>query len=166
MILDGKNYMIIYFHSLKLDNTLTIIGENYYEKIRTGKQEKLFHEIIVQVGDTDNMNCLSENGELAKNILNEYYNGFPNRNSNLCVFSAHMHLDESTPHLHIDFVPFTNGSKRGLETRVSLKQALANQGFIGNGKHDTEWNQWVLSEKKELAKVMEKYGVEWEQTQR
>ncbi len=137
--------------------------ENYYEKIRTGKQEKRFHEIIVQVGDMDNMNCLSENGELAKNILNEYYNGFQNRNPNLCVFSAHMHLDESTPHLHIDFVPFTNGSKRGLETRVSLKQALANQGFIGSGKHDTEWNQWVLSEKKELAKVMEKYGVEWEQ---
>ena len=38
-------------------------------------------------------------------------------------------IDEATPHLHIDFVPFTTGSKRGLDTRVSLKQALAAQGF-------------------------------------
>lgn len=58
-----------------------------------------------------------------------------------------MHLDEATPHLHIDFVPFTTGSKRGLDTRVSLKQALANQGFVGNGREETEWALWVNSEK-------------------
>jgi len=137
--------------------------ENYYEKIRTGKQEKSFHEIIIQIGDMNNMNCLTENGELAKKILEEYFSQFQNRNNNLYVFSAHLHLDESTPHLHIDFVPYTTGSKRGLETRVSLKQALANQGFNGNGKHETEWNQWVLSEKKIVAEIMQKYGIEWEQ---
>jgi len=62
---------------------------------------------------------------------------------NLRVFSAHMHLDEATPHLHIDFVPFTTGSKRGLETRVSLKKALAAMGFTGGTRSETEWNQWV-----------------------
>ena len=72
-------------------------------------------------------------------------------------------MDEATPHLHIDFVPFTTGSKRGLDTRVSLKQALAKQGFKGGTRGDTEWNQWVLSEKEELSKIMERYGVEWEQ---
>jgi len=72
-------------------------------------------------------------------------------------------MDEATPHLHIDFVPFTTGSKRGLETRVSLKQALAAQGFTGGTRTETEWNQWIQSEKEELALVMERHGVEWEQ---
>ena len=64
--------------------------------------------------------------------------------------------------MHIDFIPFTTGSKRGLDTRVSLKQALANQGFKGGTRGDTEWNQWVSSEKEVLAVVMERHGVEWE----
>ena len=137
--------------------------ENYYEKIRSGKQEKTFHEIIIQVGNCDNMNAKSPDGELAERILDEYYQDFQKRNPNLKVFSAHLHMDEATPHLHIDFVPFTTKSKRGLDKRVSLKQALANQGFTGNSKHETEWSLWVESEKAELAKVMERYGVEWEQ---
>ena len=137
--------------------------ENYYEKIRTGKQEKTFHEVILQIGDKDNMGAESENGELAKKVLDKYMQGFQKRNPNLCVFSAHLHMDEATPHLHIDFVPFTTGSKRGLETRVSLKKALEAQGFVGGSRSDTEWNQWVLSEKEMLAEVMQDFGIEWEQ---
>ena len=120
--------------------------EDYYEKIRNSKQEKPFHELILQIGDKENMSAESENGELARQILDEYYSGFQERNPHLKVFSAHLHMDEATPHLHIDFVPFTTGSKRGLDTRVSLKQALAAQGFKGGTRGDTEWNQWVSSE--------------------
>ena len=136
--------------------------ENYYEKIRNSKQEKPFHELILQIGDKENMSAESENGQLARQILDEYYRGFQERNPNLKVFSAHLHMDEATPHLHIDFVPFTTGSKRGLDTRVSLKQALAAQGFKGGTRGDTEWNQWVSAEKSALAFVMERYGIEWE----
>ena len=136
--------------------------KDYYEKIRSSKQEKPFHEIILQVGGKGNMNADTENGELAKKILDEYYQGFQERNPQLRVFSAHLHMDEATPHLHIDFVPFTTGSKRGLDTRVSLKQALATQGFKGGSRGDTEWSQWVQSEKEQLAAVMERYGIEWE----
>lgn len=135
--------------------------DDYYEKIRSSKQEKPFHEIILQIGNVEDMNAQSENGQLAKQILDEYYRGFQARNSNLCVFSAHLHMDEATPHLHIDFVPFTTGSKRGLDTRVSLKQALAAQGFKGGTRGATEWNQWVQSEKEQLAAVMERHGIEW-----
>lgn len=135
---------------------------NYYEKIRNSKQEKPFHEIILQIGDMVTMSSESENGLLAQRILDEYYQGFQERNPYLKVFSAHLHMDEATPHLHIDFVPFTTGSKHGLDTRVSLKQALANQGFKGGTRGDTEWNQWVSSEKEALAVVMERHGVEWE----
>ena len=136
--------------------------KDYYEKIRSSKQEKLFHEIILQVGGKGNMNADTENGELAKQILDEYYQGFQERNPQLRVFSAHLHMDEATPHLHIDFVPFTTESKRGLDTRVSLKQALAAQGFKGGTRGDTEWSQWVQFEKEQLAAVMERYGIEWE----
>lgn len=136
---------------------------NYYEKICTGHQEKPFHEIIIQIGNKDGMSALGENAELAKTVLNEYYQGFQARNPNLYVFSAHLHMDEATPHLHIDFVPFITGSKRGLDTRVSLKQALAAQGFKGGTRSDTEWSQWVRSEKADLAAKMERHGIEWEQ---
>ena len=136
--------------------------EDYYEKIRSGKQEKPFHEIILQVGNRDDMSADSEEGQLAAAVLDEYMKGFQERNPQLRVFSAHLHMDEATPHLHIDFVPFTTGSKRGLDTRVSLKQALAAQGFKGGTRGDTEWSQWVRSEKEQLSLVMERHGIEWE----
>ena len=136
--------------------------ENYYEKIRSGKQEKPFHEIILQVGNKDDMSADSEDGQLAAAVLGEYMKDFRERNPNLRVFSAHLHMDEATPHLHIDFVPYTTGSKRGLDTRVSLKQALAAQGFKGGTRGDTEWSQWVRSEKEQLSNLMERHGIEWE----
>lgn len=135
---------------------------DYYEKIRTGKQEKPFHEIILQIGDKDTMGAEIENGELAKKILDRYMHDFEKRNPNLRVFSAHLHMDEATPHLHIDFIPFTTNSKRGLETRVSLKKALEAQGFIGGSRSDTEWNQWVASEKEVLSQIMLEHGIEWD----
>ena len=136
--------------------------EDYYEKIATGKQEKPFHEIILQVGNKDDMSVKTENGQLAAAVLDEYMKGFQKRNTALRVFSAHLHMDEATPHLHIDFVPFTTESKRGLDTRVSLKQALAAMGFKGGTKSDTEWNQWVAAEKEQLAAVMLGHNIEWE----
>ena len=111
--------------------------DNYYEKIRTGKQEKLFHEIVLQIGNKDNMAAISEDGQLAAKVLDEYMRDFQQRNLNMKVFSAHLHMDEATPHLHIDFVPFATNSKRGLDSRVSLKQALAEQGFAGGARGDT-----------------------------
>ena len=137
--------------------------DNYYEKIRAGKQEKTFHEIILQIGDKDNMGAKTEDGQLAAKILNEYMRDFQQRNPTLRVFSAYLHMDEATPHLHIDFVPYTTESKRGLDTRVSLKQALSALGFKGGTRRETELNQWVVAEKKQLAAVMERHGIEWEQ---
>ena len=137
--------------------------DDYYEKIRTGKQEKLFEELIIQIGNKDDMNASSENGQLAKQILDEYMQSFQQRNPTLRVFSAHLHMDEATPHLHIDFIPFTTGSKRGLETRVSLKKALEAIGFAGGTKSHTELNQWIEAEKQVLASIMARHDIEWEQ---
>ena len=124
--------------------------DDYYEKIRSGKQEKPFHEIILQ------------NGRLAAKVLDKYMRDFQRRNPTLRVFSAYLHMDEATPHLHIDFVPYTTGSRRGIDTRVSLKQALSALGFKGGTRRETELNQWVAYEKEQLAAVMREYGIEWE----
>ena len=137
--------------------------DDYYEKIRMGKQEKLFEELIIQIGNKDDMNASSENGQLARQMLDEYMQSFQQRNPTLRVFSAHLHMDEATPHLHIDFVPFTTGSKRGLETRVSLKKALEALGFAGGTKSHTELNQWIEAEKQALASIMARHDIEWEQ---
>lgn len=137
--------------------------EDYYEKIRSGKQEKPFHEIILQIGDKDNMGATTKEGQMAARILDEYMKDFQRRNPTLRVFSAHLHMDEATPHLHIDFVPYTTGSKRGLDTRVSLKQALSALGFKGGTRMETELNQWVAAEKQQLASIMLEHGIEWEQ---
>ncbi len=136
---------------------------NYYEKIRDGKQEKTFYEVIFQVGNKDDMGAAGENAELAKTILDKFYRSFLERNPQLRVYSAHLHMDEATPHLHIDFIPFTTGSKRGLSTRVSLKQALADQGITGEGRSLTERDLWVQKEKEALAEIMLEHGIEWEQ---
>ena len=136
--------------------------DDYYEKILSGKQEKPFHEIILQIGDKDNMGAKTENGQLAAKVLDKYMWDFQRRNPTLRVFSAYLHMDEATPHLHIDFVPYTTGSKRGLDTRVSLKQALSALGFKGGTRRETELNQWVAYEKEQLAAVMLEHGIEWE----
>ena len=136
--------------------------DDYYEKIRSGKQEKPFHEIILQIGDKDNMGAKTENGQLAAKVLDKYMWDFQRRNPTLRVFSAYLHMDEATPHLHIDFVPYTTGSRRGIDTRVSLKQALSALGFKGGTRRETELNQWVAYEKEQLAAVVLEHGIEWE----
>lgn len=109
------------------------------------------------------MGAETEEGRLAAKILDEYMKDFQKRNPTLRVFSAHLHMDEATPHLHIDFIPYTTGSKRGLDTRVSLKQALSALGFKGGTRRETELNQWVAAEKQQLASIMLEHGIEWEQ---
>ena len=137
---------------------------NYYEKIRQGKQEKLFHEVILQIGNCENMAVGTKEGDLAVKVLDEYMKDFQERNPTLRVFSCYLHQDEATPHLHIDFVPYITGWRgKGMDTKVSLKQALKSLGFQGGTKRDTELNQWMNHEKKVLAEIAQQHGIEWEQ---
>ena len=137
---------------------------NYYEKIRQGKQEKLFHEVIFQIGNREDMAVGTTEGDLAVKVLDEYVKNFQQRNPTLHVFNCYLHQDEATPHLHIDFVPYVTGWKgKGMDTRVSLKQALKSLGFQGGNKHDTELNQWINHEKELLAEIARQHGIEWEQ---
>ena len=86
---------------------------------------------------------------------------FQLRNPQLYVIGAYIHLDEETPHLHLNFVPWVSGCKRGLETKTSLKAALATRGFASEGKGNTEWKQWAEAEKDDIALIMRRYGIDW-----
>ena len=102
--------------------------KDYYEKISRSKQEKLFYEVIVQIGNRDDTGVGSEAADIAVKVLTDYVELFISRNPQLYVFGAYIHMDEETPHVHIDFVPFSTDNKRGLETKNSLKGALASRG--------------------------------------
>ncbi len=137
--------------------------KNYYEHINHCKQEKPFYELIFQIGNTEDTHCGSPEAAVATNTLRQFVEGFQVRNPHIRVFNAVIHLDEETPHVHIDFVPFATEQKRGLSTRNSLSKALEQQGFKGEGKLNTCTKQWVEHEKQQLAAVMQGYGIEWEQ---
>ena len=133
---------------------------DYYEHIRQSKQETLFHEVIFQIGNKDDCACGSIGGERAAEVLTEFAETFQERNPHLRVFNAVLHMDEATPHIHVDFVPVATEQTRGLETRVSMKQALKQQGFISHGKNNTEWKSWMEREKQTLAELAKEYGFE------
>ena len=63
--------------------------------------------------------------------------------------------------MHLNFIPWVSGCKRGLETKTSLKAALATRGFASEGKGNTEWKQWAEAEKDNIALIMRQYGIDW-----
>ena len=127
---------------------------DYYEHIKNGKQEKLFEEIVVQFGDMETCGLKSGKWEEAKLMLDDYMRSFERRNPNLKVFNAVMHLDEATPHLHIDFVPITHIGSRGLSTRVSMSGALREQGFTSANKMQNEWAAWEERERGIMTDIL------------
>lgn len=132
--------------------------KDYYSHIEQSKQEKLFYEVIVQIGEKTNCGTGAEYYEAARQMLDEYMKAFEERNPNIRVFNAVMHLDEASPHLHIDFVPVCHNQTRGLSTRVSLKKALEQQGITSISKKRSEWQVWAEKEKIKLAEILRKYG--------
>ncbi len=135
---------------------------DYLEEIKNSKQEKPFYEAVIQIGDMNDCGIGKENCEAAKQMLDEYMLDFEKRNPNIKVFNAVMHLDEATPHLHIDFVPICHSPNHGLPVRVSLKGALKEQGFGGKNAKETDRQVWASSEKKFLAEILRKHGFEQE----
>ena len=118
--------------------------------------------MLFQIGNTEDTHCGTHEADLATKVLSDFVKGFQERNPHIRVFNAVIHLDEETPHVHIDFVPFATEQKRGLSTRNSLSRALEQQGFTSEGKMNTCTKQWIEHEKEMLAEVMKSYGIEWE----
>jgi len=141
--------------------------ENYYNHLfgnankdtvaTSSNKEKSFYEIVVGIGDKNNTAVGSAEGELAAKILDEYAKGFQERNPNLYVFNSVLHMDEKTPHLHIDYVPVADGYKNGMAVRNSQSVALQQMGF---GKNKNSINEWRKQERQILRELCQEYGLE------
>lgn len=120
---------------------------NYLSHIQKSKQEKPFHELVVQIGNRENSH------DSYAELLKEYCQGFEKRNPQMKIVGAVIHMDEATPHLHLDYVPYITGQKRGLETRVSNDKAIKQMGY-------DNWNVWKDNEVHSLEQVLERHGLE------
>ena len=135
---------------------------NYQEHIRHSRQEKEFYEVLFQVGNRDDTGVDSDMCIEAAAVLEEYARSFEVRNPHLKLFNAVIHLDESTPHLHLDFVPVTDEKrKNGMRVRNSLTGALRQQGCTGKGIGRTITIDWLEQEKAYIGKLMLERGIEW-----
>ena len=138
-------------------------AKDYLEKIRhSGNKEKEFYEIVVQVGNMQDCPVGSELGDMAKKILDDYMLSFSERNPNLYVFNAVMHLDEKTPHLHIDYIPIAREYKQGMMARNSLDKALKEMGVEVEGKvnkHNNRNKCWQEQEKNVIEDIMGRYDI-------
>ena len=102
---------------------------DYYDHIKKSKNgEKLFYEDVVQWGDKDDFQN-PQTREKAKDALVKYVKDFEERNTNLKLIGAYIHMDEASPHLHLDYIPVAHGYSRGLETRNSLDKAMKQMGY-------------------------------------
>lgn len=127
---------------------------DYYEHLKKSAKGKPYYEVVVQFGDMDTCGLTSGKWEEAKLMLDDYMRGFEKRNPNLKVFNAVMHLDEATPHLHIDFIPIAHKVERGLSVKVSMKGALKEQGFTSANRLQNEWSAWEEQERSIMTEIL------------
>lgn len=143
--------------------------DDYLKKIKNSKAgEKTFYEDVVQIGKMEDFQEHPELRETAKEILIEYANEFEKRNPNLKLIGAYLHMDEASPHLHIDYIPVATGYKTGMQKRNSLNRALEQQNpeFKIPKKDQNPKNNavifWDKSERLALREICTKYGIEIE----
>ncbi len=144
--------------------------EDYLKEIEnSGNKEKAFYENIVQIGKktdtpvTDENGVLTEEAKAAIEVLDRYAKTFQERNPNLYLFNCVMHLDEATPHLHIDYIPVAHGYKNGMKTRNSLTKAFQQMGFAkAVSRKQNETVAWQEREREYLTELCRKQGIEIE----
>lgn len=99
--------------------------KDYLEKVKADKQLKPMYEFVVQVGNREN----HPDVETCKRILSRWVMQFNERfGQHFALKQAVIHLDEATPHLHIEVVPVAK-STRGLAVQNSLNKAIKQAGF-------------------------------------
>lgn len=134
-----------------------LFGEDYSKSVKTNSnKQNSFYEDLVQIGTMDDTGIGSAPAEVAAQILSDYAEGFQERNPNFYVFNSVLHLDEATPHLHLDYIPIKH-SGRGLAVQNGLAGALKEMGF-GDGKDAI--SRWRESERRVLEELCSEYGIE------
>nr|WP_303661860.1 plasmid recombination protein [Bacteroides intestinalis] len=138
--------------------------DDYYEHIAKSKNgEKLFYEDIIQWGKKDDFDS-PQTRERAKEALRVYASTFTQRNPNLRLIGAYLHMDEASPHLHIDYVPVAHGYSRGLSVRNSLDKAMKEMGFIPEkeSRKNNATKLWKDNERAYFGEICRSIGLEIE----
>lgn len=122
---------------------------DYLAKVREDKKLHPMYEFVVQVGNKDER----PDAETAKAIYKEWLDGFSFRyGAQFVIKQAIIHMDEATPHMHVEVVPCAE-SKRGLAVQNSMNKAVKQAGFDDYKAMLAGWDE-ILTE------VMEKHGIE------
>lgn len=124
--------------------------------VTSADKRKSFYEDVVQIGTMNDMGVGSADAAVAAECLTLYMNGFQERNPNFRVFNAVLHMDEATPHLHIDYIPVGH-YKQGVDTQNGIAQALKEMGY-GVGKDAIA--RWREAECKVLTEICNQHGIE------
>lgn len=138
--------------------------EDYLDHVTKSKNgEKPFYEDIVQWGSKDDFTD-PVNVAKAKESLLEYAESFEARNPNLKLIGAYLHMDEASPHLHLDYVPVAHGYKRGMETRNSLDRAMKEMGFRPEkeSRKNNATKLWKEREREVFGTICRSHGLEVE----
>ncbi len=143
---------------------------NYLQDIKNSRNgEKQFYETVVQVGKMDDTGVLDADGNLSEaakqacEVLDKYARTFQDRNPNLILFNAVLHMDEATPHLHLDYIPVAHGYKTKLHTRNSLTKGLQEMGIApATGQKDNETVHWQAREREYLTELCKEHNIEIE----
>jgi len=134
-----------------------LFGVKPCNTIRTAADKrKSFYEDVVQIGKREDSGYGTEDFQLVADCLKEYMEGFQNRNPNFYVFNAVLHMDEATPHLHIDYIPVGH-YKRGQDVQNGIAQALKEMGY-GEGKQAIA--RWRAAEVEVLNTICLEHGIQ------
>lgn len=161
------------------------LGEALYDKQKHGKQTSTHVEFVFQVGSAEDFNEIDKNGRIkksydrrdpngiwqkSKTVLEKFEKQFEKENPNLAVVNWSIHMDENTPHMHLEAIPIAETAKttargkadkngkfkrNGLTVKPSFDGALECEGFKKD-PHDSRkaFKTWQHREANSLTKIM------------
>ena len=99
---------------------------DYLEKMNKDEKNNIAVEFIYQVGDAETWKGRSlEDKKKTKEIFEKAINILEAKG--IKVANATIHLDETSPHLHVVGVPIVENQERGLEKQVSQRKVLTRE---------------------------------------
>lgn len=139
--------------------------DDYYEHILKSKNgEKPFYEDVLQWGRMEDFKAEPQLREKAKECLVEYARTFEARNPNLKLIGAYVHMDEASPHLHLDYIPVAKGYKTGLQARNSLDKAMKQMGYtpVNESRKNNATKLWKENEREYFGELCRSKGLKVE----
>lgn len=139
--------------------------DDYYEHILKSKNgEKPFYEDVLQWGRMEDFRAEPQLRENAKECLVEYARTFEARNPNLKLIGAYVHMDEASPHLHLDYIPVAKGYKTGLQARNSLDKAMKQMGYtpVKESRKNNATKLWKENERAYFGELCRSKGLKVE----